>query len=320
MNTTNQSNSRNTQRNVGIDVGKESLDIYVYELSVHWQVSNDPEGVRRLINRLKRFSLTRILVEATGGYERQFIEQATEHDLPVIIVQPIQVRQFARAQGVFAKTDKIDARLIAQYGVKLQPPVKTLPSKKVRRVKDLLARKRQLMEMRTMELNRQHKAQKITQTSHRRLLKLLDSEIGEVNEKLSHEVAAIELWQRTYQIICSAPGVGDGVAFTLLGELPELGRLNNRQIAALSGLAPYNRDSGKMRGKRRIRGGRAPIRTVLYMAMLSAIQHNPVMKRFYQKLVAQGKHRKVAITACMRKMMTILNTMVRNNQEWQSNY
>lgn len=319
MNTTNQHYIKSSERNIGIDVGKDTLDIYVYELDLHWQDLNTGEGISRLVNRLKRFQLTRVLVEATGGYERRFIEAATENDIPVIVVQPIQVRQFARAQGVFAKTDKMDARLIAQYGVALQPVVKVLPGKKVRLVKDLLARKRQLMEMRTMELNRHHKAQKVVIASHRRLIKLLDKEIESVNEKLTKEVSEIEAWQRTYDVICSVPGIGNGVAFTLLGELPELGRLNNRQIAALCGLAPFNRDSGKMKGKRRIRGGRAPIRTVLYMAILSAIQHNPVIKRFYQHLVAQGKHKKVAITACMRKMMTILNTMVHNDQEWLMN-
>ena len=303
MNTTNQYYMNSSDRNVGIDVGKDTLDVYVYELELHWQVANTDEEVCRLLNRLNRFQLTRVLVEATGGYERRFVEAATEKNIPVIIVQPIQVRQFARAQGVFAKTDKMDARLIAQYGVKLQPEVKALPGKKVRLIKDLLARKRQLTRMRTMEINRHHKASKSLGSSHRRLIKWLDNEIGSINVKLAREISGIDAWQRTYEIISSVPGIGDGVSFTLLGELPELGQLNNRQIAALCGLAPFNRDSGKMKGKRRIRGGRAPIRTVLYMAMLSAIQHNPVIKRFYENLVDQGKHKKVAITACMRKMM-----------------
>ena len=319
MNTTNQKHINSSERNVGIDVGKDTLDVYVYETDLHWQDANTDEGVRRLVKRLKRFQLTRVLVEATGGYERRFVESACENDIPAIVVQPIQVRQFARAQGVFAKTDKMDARLIAEYGVKLQPPIKALPGKKVRLIKDLLARKRQLTQMRTMEMNRHHKAAKHLRASHRRLIKWLDNEIESVTLKLVKEVSGIEAWQRTYEVISSAPGIGDGVAYTLLGELPELGQLNNRQIAALCGLAPFNRDSGKMKGKRRIRGGRAPIRTVLFMAMLSAIQHNPVIKQFYKHLVDQGKNKKVAITACMRKMITILNTMVRNDQEWRMN-
>jgi len=316
MKTTKCTVSKLREINVGIDIGKDSLDVCVYESDQYWQESNTEIGIRRLLKQLSRLTITRLLVEATGGYERALVEAAIEQSIPVVIVQPIQVRQFAKAQGVFAKTDKIDARLIAEYGVKLQPEVKTLPGHKVRRVKDLLARKRQLNEMRTQELNRAHRAQKVTATSHRRLLKLLDKEIAEINDKLAQEVTGIDEWQRTYDIIISVPGLGDGVAFTVLGELPELGQLTNRQIAALCGLAPFNRDSGRLKGKRRIRGGRAPIRTELYMAMLSAIRYNPIIKAFYQKLVAQGKHKKVAIIACMRKMMTILNTMIRNDQEW----
>ena len=318
MKTTNNAYSRKSQRNIGIDVGKDVLDVFVFELDRHWQVKNDACGIKSLLSQLNRYQLTRILIEATGGYERQLVEAATSKEMPLIIVQPYQVRQFASAQGILAKTDKIDARLIARFGVIMQPEVRSLPSNKVRLVRDLLARKRQLNEARTQELNRQHKAQSVTLVSHQRLLKLLDQEIAWVNDLLAAEVAAIGPWQRTYEILSSVPGIGDGVAYTLLGELPELGHLSHRQIAALCGLAPFNRDSGKMKGRRRIKGGRAPIRTMLYMAMLSAIQHNPVMKVFYQKLVAQGKHKKVAITACMRKMITIVNAMVRNDSLWQT--
>lgn len=319
MKTTKRTAIEISETHVGIDVGKDTLDICVYESEQYWQESNTEIGIRRLVNRLGKTPITRLLVEATGGYERALVEAAIEHSIAVIIVQPIQVRQFAKAQGVFAKTDKIDARLIAEYGVRLQPEVKALPGDKVRRVKDLLARKRQLNDMRTQELNRAQRSLKINAASHRRLIKLLDKEIAGINIKLAHEVSDISEWKRTYDIISSVPGLGDGVAFTLLGELPELGQLTNRQIAALCGLAPFNRDSGRLKGKRRIRGGRAPIRTVLYMAMLSAIQHNPIIKRFYQNLVAQGKHKKVAIIACMRKMMTMVNAMVRDNQEWLTN-
>jgi len=317
MNSTIKANRRNQERNVGIDVGKDTLDIHVYEFDKHWQTDNNPEAIKVLIRQLNRYQLTHVLVEATGGYERQLVEACSEKEMPVIIVQPVQVRQFAKAQGLFAKTDKIDARLIARFGVVMQPEPRALPSKKVRLVKDLLARKRQLNETRTQELNRLHKAPKTLAPSHRRLIKLLDKDIVWVNDRLTKEVSAISEWQRVYEIVSSAPGVGDGIAYTLLGELPELGKLSHRQIAALTGLAPFNRDSGRLKGKRRIKGGRAPVRTVMYMGMMSAIQHNPVMKSFYEKLVAQGKHKKVALTACMRKMITILNAMVRDNKEWQ---
>lgn len=317
MNTITKTSIRNKQRNVGIDIGKDTLDIYIYECEKHWQTANTSEGVKTLLKQLNRYQLSRVLVEATGGYERRLVEACAEKGLPVIVVQPLQVRQFAKAQGVIAKTDKIDARLIAQFGVVMQPEPRPLPSKKVRLVRDLLARKRQLNETRTQELNRLHKAPKVLIPSHRRMIKLLDKDIVWVNERLSKEVTLIAEWQRVYELVSSVPGVGDGIAFTLLGELPELGKLTHRQIAALTGLAPFNRDSGYMKGRRRIKGGRAPIRTVLYMGMLSAIQHNPVMKQFYEKLVAQGKHKKVALTACMRKMITILNAMVRDDQEWK---
>lgn len=289
----------------------------ILETDTYFQEPNSPDGIKRLMGRLGRYKLTRIIVEATGGYERCLVEACAEKAMPVIVIQPMQVRQFARAQSLLAKTDKLDAKLIALFGAVIKPEPRPIPGKKIRYIRDLLSRKRQLNETRTQELNRLHKVPKALAASHTRLLKLLDKEIVWINEKLAKEVAEVSEWQRTYEILSSAPGIGDGVAFTLLGELPELGHLSSRQIGALCGLAPFNRDSGNMKGKRRIKGGRAPIRTVLYMAMLSAIQHNVVMKNFYQKLVAQGKHKKVAITACMRKMVTILNAMVRNNQEWK---
>jgi transposase len=318
MKTTSSAHIDNSQRNVGIDVGKNTLDIMILETDTYFQEPNSPDGIKRLMGRLGRYKLTRIIVEATGGYERHLVEACAERAMPVIVVQPMQVRQFARAQSLLAKTDKLDAKLIALFGAVIKPEPRAIPGKKVRYIRDLLSRKRQLNETRTQELNRLHKVPKALAASHTRLLKLLDKEIVWINEKLAKEVAEVSEWQRTYEILSSAPGIGDGVAFTLLGELPELGHLSSRQIGALCGLAPFNRDSGNMKGKRRIKGGRAPIRTVLYMAMLSAIQHNVVMKNFYQKLVAQGKHKKVAVTACMRKMITILNAMVRDNQEWQS--
>lgn len=317
MNTTSSANTHKHGRNVGIDVGKSLLDIYILELKLHWQSENSESAIKHLVSRLARYKLSRIIVEASGGYERTLVEQLAAKSLPVVVVQPMQARQFAWAHGVLAKTDKIDARLLARFGEAIQPEIRSIPSQKVRYIKDLLARKRQLNEMRTQELNRFHKAAKLLSATHARLIKVLDKEIEWVNARLQKAVSEVAEWQATYELLVSVPGVGEGVAYTLLGELPELGQLSARQVAALCGLAPFNRDSGQMRGKRRIKGGRAPIRTMLYMAMMSAIQHNPVMKKFYTHLIDQGKHKKVALTACMRKLMTILNAMVRDNKRWQ---
>lgn len=317
MNTIHNVYSDPNGKNIGIDVGKSQLDIFIHEAQQHWSTGNNACDIKSLITKLARYKLARIVVEATGGYERHLVEACAERGLPIVVVQPMQIRQFAKATGVMAKTDKLDSRVIALFSAQIEPPIRQISSKNIRLFRDLLARKRQLNEMRTQELNRIQKAVKVVARSHSCLLKILDKEIEWVNTKLAKELSAIDEWQHTYELISTVPGIGDGVAFTLLGELPELGSLNHRQIAALSGLAPFNRDSGNVRGKRRIRGGRAPVRTVLYMAMLCAIQHNPVMRHFYQHLVAQGKHKKVALTACMRKMITILNAMVRDQRAWQ---
>lgn len=316
MKTTTTANMKQ-QRNIGIDIGKTFLDIHILELDRYWQIYNCDEDIKGLIKTLRRYNLTRIVVEATGGYERKLVEALAEADMPVIVVQPMNIRQFAKAQGVLAKTDKMDARIIAQFGAIMQPEVRSIGSKKVRYIRDLLARKRQLTEARTQELNRIQRSEKTIGPSHRRMIKFLDKELEWVNVRLVKAVEQVTEWRETYELLVSAPGVGPGVAHTLIGELPELGSLTSRQVGALCGLAPYNRDSGAMRGRRRIKGGRAPIRTVLYMAMLSAIQCNPVMMKFYNRLVAEGKHKKVALTACMRKMMTILNAMIRDGRAWQ---
>lgn len=317
MSTMNQVYSDPKGKNIGVDVGKSQLDICIYESGEYWSAGNNPKDIKALMGKLSRYKLARIVVEATGGYERDLADACAERGLPVVVVQPMKIRNFARIKGVMAKTDKIDAQVIAEFSATIAPEVRPLTSKQIRYFKDLLSRKRQLNEMRTMELNRLHKATKAVARTHTATIKFLDKEIAWVNEKLAKALPEIKEWQQTYDLISSVPGIGDGVAYTLLGELPELGTLSSREVAALCGLAPFNKDSGSMKGKRRIKGGRAPIRTMLYMAMLCAIQHNPVMRSFYLRLVAQGKHKKVAITACMRKMITILNAMVRDQRPWQ---
>jgi len=317
MKTTTNASTNVIERNVGVDVGKSTLDIFILELDIHWQCDNSEEAIKTLVTRLARYKLSRVVVEATGGYERKLVYAMAEKELPVVVVQPMQVRQYAKAQGILAKTDKMDARILAEFGAVIKPEVRLIQTKNIRFIRDLLARRRQLMEARTQELNRIQKAEKALQATHARLIKMFDKEVQWVDKHLSKEISEVTEWQQTYDLLKSVPGIGDGVAHTLLGELPELGSLTSRQVGALCGLAPYNRDSGQMKGKRRIKGGRAPIRTMLYMAMMSAIQHNPVMKKFFKRLVAEGKHKKVALTACMRKMMTILNAMVRDGKRWQ---
>jgi len=312
---TNQKKSK-TVINVGVDIGKHFLDVCIHEKSLHWQEDNSPEGIKRLLKRLAHYQIERLVMEATGRYEFNLAQAAYSKGLPVCIVKPLSVRRYAGAIDQLAKTDKIDAALIAQFAFVVKPRTTPKKSKNLIAIKDLIARRRQLMGLRTQELNRISIMGKAFEVSCRRIIHYLDAEIVRMENRLKKHVEDQAVWTEKQEILTSAPGVGNTLVYTLLADLPELGTLNNKEVASLVGVAPINRDSGKMRGKRRIRGGRACIRTVLYMATLSATQCNPVIKAFYKKLVAQGKHKKVAITACMRKFITMLNAMVRDNCAW----
>lgn len=302
--------------NVGVDVGKFSLDVYIYEKAIHWQDDNSEEGIKRILKRLSYYTVERLVMEATGRYEFQLAEAAHSKKLPVCIVKPLAVRRYAGAIGLLAKTDKIDANLIARFAARVQPEVTPQKSKNLIAIKGLLSRRRQVMGMRTMELNRIKIMGKAFETSCRRMIRFMDMEIERMEKRLAKHVADQADWTEKQAILKSAPGVGDTLIYTLLADLPEIGQLNRKQISALVGVAPMNRDSGKLRGKRRIKGGRYSVRAVLYMATLSATQCNPVIRAFYQQLVAQGKHKKIALTACMRKFITMLNAMVRDRCEW----
>ena len=302
--------------NVGVDVGKSSLDVYIHEKDIYWQEDNTVEGIKRLLKRLSYYQVERLVMEATGRYEFMLAEAAYNKGLPVCIAKPLSVRRYAGAINQLAKTDKIDAALIAQFAAIVQPRVTPQKSKNLISIKNLISRRRQLINLRTQEINRMKIMGKAFESSCKRIIRTLDTEIQRMEVRLARQVEQQAEWTEKQTLLKSAPGVGDTLIYTLLADLPELGTLNNREISALVGVAPFNRDSGKMRGKRRIRGGRAAIRTVLYMATLSATQCNPVIKAFYKKLLAQGKHKKVALTACMRKFITILNTMVKNKTEW----
>ena len=307
---------RKTIVNVGVDVGKATLDIHIHEKTLHWQEDNTKQGIKCLLKRLSHYQVERLVMEATGRYEFELAQAAHTKGMPVCIVKPLLVRRFAGASDQLAKTDKIDAALIARFAAIMQPQITPKKSKNLIAIKDLIARRRQLMNLRTQEMNRIKIMGKGLEASIKRILRSLDEEVKRIEKRLSKHVEQQAEWTEKQSILKSAPGVGDTLVYTLLADLPELGSLNNNQIGRLVGVAPINRDSGKLRGKRRIQGGRAAIRTVLYMATLSATQCNPVIKAFYQKLVAQGKHKKVALTACMRKFITILNTMVKNKTEW----
>jgi transposase len=305
--------------NVGVDVGKFTLDFYIHERDVHWQAENNDEGIRYSLNRIRRYAVDRLVMEATGRYELALAQAAFERDLPVVIAKPLSVRRYAGAIEQLAKTDRIDAAVIAEFGAKIKPRVNQAQSKNLRAIKDLLSRRRQLMNLRTRELNRQGLMGKgLLAGTYRRMIKLLDAEIEWVDKRLAAAIDKESAWSEKKELLKTVPGVGDVLVHTLLGDLPELGTLNNKQIAALTGVAPINRDSGKLRGKRRIQGGRATIRVMLYMTTMSATLCNPVIRAQYKSLVAQGKHKKVAIVACMRKLITILNAMVRDGEVWAS--
>lgn len=302
--------------NVGIDIGKHKLDIFIYEKGMHWQDDNTPEGIKRILKRLSYYQVERLVMEATGSYEWMLAEAAYDKALPVCIVKPLLIRRYAGAINQLAKTDKIDAQVIAEFAAVVQPVPTPQKSKKLRQIKELISRRRQMMEMRTQELNRLSLAKGRMAQSGKRMIKCFDQEVQRVEKQLNKLVEEQTEWAQKREILLSAPGVGDTLVYTLLADLPELGSMSNKQAGSLVGVAPFNRDSGKMRGKRRIQGGRHCVRTTLYMATLSAIQCNVAIKAFYTKLVAAGKHKKVAITACMRKFITILNAMVRDNQPW----
>ena len=302
--------------NVGVDVGKKYLDVCIHEKDIYWREDNTVVGIKRIFKRLSYYQVERLVMEATGRYEFELAQLAYSRKLPVCIVKPLLIRRYAGANDQLAKTDKLDAQIIAEFGAVLKPRVTPAKSKNLIAIKDLIARRRQLVNLRTQESNRSGIMGKVLAISCRRIIRHLNAEVERIEKQLAKHVAEQAEWTEKQGLLKTVPGVGDTLIYTLLADLPELGELNNKEISKLVGVAPINRDSGRMRGKRRIQGGRANIRTVLYMATLSATQCNPVIKAFYKKLVSQGKHKKVALTACMRKFIIILNTMIKNKTEW----
>lgn len=303
---------------VGIDVSKATLDVYVRPAGTQHQVANSEAGGAELVALLRAVGPGRIVVEATGGYEAVAVAMLVAAGLPVVVVNPRQVRDCAKATGQRAKTDVISAAVLAHFGEALQPPVRPMPDATTQELQQWLARRRQLVEMLTAEQNRAQQAAPAVRATIAHLGKQLQRQLRDVEQRLRELIRRSPVWRDQQQLLVSVPGVGPVVSVTLLADLPELGQLDRKRIAALVGVAPFNRDSGTLQGKRTVWGGRAPVRAVLYMATLVATRRNPVIQAFYQRLVGAGKPKKVALTACMRKLLTILNAMLKHRTPWMA--
>lgn len=302
---------------VGIDVSKAELTVAVQPSGDQWTTDGSPAACEALVERLCRLGPRVVVIEATGGYERAIVAAAAAARLPVAVVNPRQVRAFAQALGRTAKTDAIDATVLALFGARVQPAVRPVADAETQALAALVARRRQLLEM--LHAERQRLDQAPTPAVRRNLrqhVRWLERRIADVDDEIGGAIERSPVWRVHENLLRSVPGVGPIVARTLLADLPELGTLDRRAIAALVGVAPFNRDSGRWRGQRRIRGGRAPVRAALYMAALVAMRHNAVLRAFYAHLRAAGKPAKVALVAVMRKLLTILNAMVRHQTRW----
>jgi len=302
---------------VGVDVAKSTLDVAASNSKETRQFDNDYQGIISAVRYIAGLNPVRIILEATGKYEMPLAASLQVGCQPVVIVNPRQVRDFARATGVLAKTDRIDAWILALFGLQIKPKIRLLPDQKAREMSSLLARRRQLIEMLTAEHNRRLQADDSIRLGIDIHIKWLEQAISTINDDLDHQIRSSPSWFEKDNLLQSVPGVGKVVSTTLLIELPELGQLNRRKIAALVGVAPLNRDSGTLRGKRTVWGGRAKLRAVLYMAALVGVRRNPVIAAFYERLLKAGKAKKVALVACMRKLITILNAMIRSKTVWQ---
>ena len=296
---------------VGIDVAKASLDLAVRPLGERWTVKNEAAGIAEVVTRLQGLRPELVVLEATGGLELPLAAALAGAQLRVVVINPRQVRDFAKATGKLAKTDRIDAGVLAHFGEAIRPEPRPVPDEVAQGLCTLVGRRRQVVEMITAERNRLSSTAKPMRVRVQAHIAWLERELSELDDELGQAVRESPVWREKDNLLQSVPGVGPVLSLTLLAELPELGSLDRKQIAALVGVAPLNRDSGGMRGKRTVWGGRATVRAVLYMATLVASRFNPVIKTFYLRLLASGKAKKVALTACMRKLLTILNAMLR---------
>jgi transposase len=305
---------------VGIDVSKDQLDVAVGSEGDTWSVRNDDAGVRELLSRLAERACALVVLEATGGFEIGAVTALAAAGLSVAVVNPRQVRNFARAMGQLAKTDKIDARILALFAERVRPEVRPLPDDAARLLSALLTRRRQITDMIVAESNRQGFAPPSLKKSIEKHIRWLRRELKDVDDDISSWIQASPVWRAKEELFQGVPGIGPVVSRTLIVDLPELGTLNRKQIAALVGVAPLARDSGKMVGKRMVFGGRASVRCALYMAAVVGARHNPVLRAFYTRLRERGKPPKLALIACAHKLLTILNAMARTGQPWSSEH
>ncbi len=312
------SKSDSSEVTIGVDVSKSRLDVGVHPSGTRQSFDNTEEGGGLLKAFVRSLKPVLIVFEATGGFEMLAVSVLSADQQPVAVVNPRQVRDFAKASGKLAKTDDIDCGIIAHFGAALKPKVTPLKGPEAQELDALNARRHQIVQMLTMEKNRLVTAQTWTRKDIQSHITWLEERLSKINDDIRQSIRNSPAWRTKDEIFQSVKGIGPIMSLTLLTDLPELGMLNRKQIAALAGVAPLNRDSGRIRGKRTVWGGRAHLRAVLYMSTLVATRHNPTIKTFYQRLIQAGKCKKVAITACMRKLLTILNVMVRNNTKWQN--
>ncbi|NGZ95632.1 MAG: IS110 family transposase [Nitrospira sp. WS110] len=301
---------------VGIDVSKAQLDVALRPPG-RFVVPNDDSGIAQLLERLKATSPTLIILEATGGIELPLTGALATAGLPVVVVNPRQIRDFAKATGQLAKTDALDAQILAHFADVVRPEPRPLPDAQTQELAALVTRRRQLIEMLTAEKNRLASARVIVRTQLRAHITWLEQALDQANTDLAEAIRQSPVWREKEELLRSVPGIGPVLTTTLLANLPELGTLTHKQIAALVGVAPLNRDSGTLRGKRTVWGGRAQVRAALYMAAIVAARFNPVIRAFYQRLCAAGKAKKVALVACMRKLLTIVNAMLKHRTPWR---
>jgi len=305
--------------NVGVDTGKSQLDIYIRPLDIYFTVPNNDKGIKEAVRTIAKHQPQRVVIEATGRLEMPFILACDQAKLPYVIANPLRIKRFAGAIGQRAKNDRLDAALIAHYAEKVQPDLTELKAENIRLMSDLVSRRNQLLSIQTMERNRLQILPKNIASTITPILTALKNQIEKVEAKITKLIDISPEYQTKNEILQSMPGVGKILAASIISNVPELGYITNKQASSLIGVAPIVRESGRYKGKRIIQGGRTQVRTVMYMAMMSAIQCNPVFKTTYERLLAAGKPKKVAIVACMRKMVVILNSMLRDGVMWDNN-